>query len=251
MSTDAAPAAAKPGTGPEPLFTCHDLSRTYGTGQGSVVALHGASCRIQPGDRIAITGPSGSGKSTLVHLIAGLEQPTTGELSWPGLGGDPRLRRDLVGVVFQAPSLLDPLDVIENVELPLLLSAASAHRLSGSRPVAPGQPDTRERALAALGALKLADLAAKLPEELSGGQAQRVAVARVLAGEPRLVLADEPTGQLDRANATIVIDALLATAAITNAGLVVATHDGRVASRLARRWTMTDGRLSEGDRCSP
>ncbi|MDQ1657875.1 MAG: putative transport system ATP-binding protein [Cryptosporangiaceae bacterium] len=232
----------------EPLFVCRDLSRGYGSGEHAVLAVDGANCQIRPLDRIALTGPSGSGKSTLLHLMAGLEHPASGELSWPGLGGDPRLRRDLVGVVFQAPSLIDALDVAENVELPLLLAAASAQRRSGARPGIPaGERDARARALAALGALQLGGLANKLPEELSGGQSQRVAVARVLAGEPRLVLADEPTGQLDHVTGSLVIDVLLAAADQLGAALVVATHDPAVARRLSSEWTMADGRLVTGE----
>jgi putative ABC transport system ATP-binding protein len=248
MSAPAATTEKRVAADREPLFVCRELSRTYGSGEHGVVAVHGANCQIQPLDRIALTGPSGSGKSTLLHLMAGLEEPTGGELSWPGLGGDPRLRRDLVGVVFQAPSLIEALDVAENVELPLLLAAASAQRRSGSRPGIPGdEQHARSRALAALDALQLGGLANKLPEELSGGQAQRVAVARVLAGEPRLVLADEPTGQLDHVTGSLVIDVLLAAADQLGAALVVATHDPAIAARLNREWTMADGRLAATD----
>jgi ABC-type lipoprotein export system ATPase subunit len=220
------------------VFRCHDLARVYGTGQRAVVAVHDVHCTVRPQDRIALTGASGSGKSTLLHLMAGLEQPTKGTMSWPGLGGSPVHRRDLVGVIFQAPSLLDPLDVVENVELPLLIHGmdrALARRCG-------------ERALAALG---LDGLARRLPEELSGGQAQRVAAARVLAGRPRLILADEPTGQLDHHTGDRVITALLEAADRLGAALVVATHDPAVAERLDQRWAMAQGRLGnpeqEGD----
>jgi putative ABC transport system ATP-binding protein/lipoprotein-releasing system ATP-binding protein len=196
------------------------------------------TCRIRAGESIALTGPSGSGKSTALHLLAGLDEPTTGTIAWPGIGDRRALRPGPVSMVFQGPSLMPALDVLENVALPLVLAGAADR-------------DAREAAGEALDRLGLAGLRDRLPDQLSAGQAQRVAIARALAGAPVLVLADEPTGQLDRANATMVIDALLATAAATGAGLVVATHDGRVASRLAQRWTMTDGRLSEGDRCSP
>jgi putative ABC transport system ATP-binding protein len=212
------------------LFRCSDLSRTFGAGDRTVVAVHGASCAVAPGARIALTGPSGSGKSTLLHLMAGLDQPTGGQASWPGLGGDPGRHRDLVGVVFQAPSLLDPLDVVENVELPLLLSGVT-------------MVEARRRARSALATLHLTDLATKLPEELSGGQAQRVAVARVLAGQPRLILADEPTGQLDRHTGDQVITALLHAAYRLDAALVVATHDQAVAERFDEQWAVVDGRL--------
>jgi putative ABC transport system ATP-binding protein len=212
------------------LFRCTDLSRTYGSGRNTVVAVHGATCAVPPAARIALIGPSGSGKSTLLHLMAGLEQPTAGERTWPGLGGDPARTPWLVGVVFQAPSLLLPLDVAENTELPLLLAGVD-------------RAEARERALRALADLGLADLAPKLPEELSGGQAQRVAVARVLAGRPRLILADEPTGQLDHETGTHVLDVLLHAADRLGAAVVVSTHDPVVADRLTTRWTVADGRL--------
>jgi putative ABC transport system ATP-binding protein len=153
-------------------------------------------------------------------------------MSWPGLGGSPRERRDLVGVVFQAPSLLEPLDVVENVELPLLLhgmAPALARRAS-------------EQALEVLG---LGGLAHRLPEELSGGQAQRVAAARVLAGRPRLILADEPTGQLDHRTGDHVISVLVEAAERLGAALVVATHDPAVADRLDHRWSMAQGQFAE------
>ena len=222
------PAAAGPR--PDVLVRAVGAARTFGRGPTAVVAVHGASCEIAAGARLALTGPSGSGKSTLLHLLAGLDEPTAGTITWPALGERHQLRPGPVGVVFQGPSLLPPLDVAENVALPLLL----AGRAEGEAAAAAHQ------ALARLG---LEDLAAKLPEELSGGQAQRVAVARVLAGQPRLIMADEPTGQLDHRNGAVVIDALLEAAAALGAALVVATHDVLVADRFALRWTMADGRL--------
>ena len=135
--------------------------------------------------------------------------------------------------MFQGPSLLAPLDVAENVALPLLLDGSDERTAAANA----------RRALARLG---LDGLAAKLPEELSGGQAQRVAVARVLAGRPRLILADEPTGQLDHDTGAVVIDALLEAAGALGAALVVATHDPVVARRLQVRWRMEDGALRIG-----
>ncbi|GAA0658824.1 ATP-binding cassette domain-containing protein [Kitasatospora atroaurantiaca] len=215
----------------EVLVHCQDAARTFGQGAAAVVAVHGASCRVHAGDRIAITGPSGSGKSTLLHLMAGLEEPTSGRVAWPGLGGAGRdALAGQVGVVFQGPSLIPALDVTENAGLPLVLAGvpeAQAHR----------------RALEALGLVDAADLADKLPEELSGGQAQRVAIARVLALGPRLVLADEPTGQLDRATGQHIVDVLLATVSEVGAALVLTTHDPAIAQRLDERWTMHEGRL--------
>lgn len=210
------------------LVTCQDLARVYGRGTDAVVAVHGITCELRPGDRIAITGPSGSGKTTLLHLLAGLDRPTAGRITWPQLSDQPRGR---VGVVFQGPSLLPPLDVAQNVALPLLIAGLS-------------ESDARERALVALAAIGLAELAGSLPEELSGGQAQRVAVARVLAGEPRLVIADEPTAQLDAGLARQVADLLNGVASRLNAALVIATHDPMVAARLPETWTMNNGTLS-------
>ena len=206
------------------------LRRVFGSGSTEVVALAEATGEILEGDRIALTGPSGSGKSTLLQLIAGLDTPTSGSLTWPALGNRASLRPGPVGVVFQAQSLLPPLNVLENVALPLLLQGEA-------------QTAADAAALDALRALDLDDLAAKLPEELSGGQAQRVAVARILASRPRLILADEPTGQLDHVTASTVIDVLLASADATGAALLVNTHDPAVARRFASHWEMADGHL--------
>jgi ABC-type lipoprotein export system ATPase subunit len=207
-----------------------DLGRIYVRGHLRVVALATASCGVQPGDRIAVTGPSGSGKSTLLHLLGGLDEPTSGTITWPALGLPGTLRPAHVAYVFQVPSLLPALSVIENVELPLLL----------------GDVDTtaaRAAASDALGRLQLSDFAERLPEELSGGQAQRVALARALAARPQLLLADEPTGQLDHGTARLVIDTLLASLEDTQTALVVATHDPAVSSRMQTVWHMRHGTL--------
>ena len=210
-----------------PLVRCEDLARTYGSGRSAVVALHRATCQIWPGDVIALMGPSGSGKSTLLHLIAGLEEPTTGSVAWPALGDRSSLRPGPIAVVLQGPSLLPPLDVSENVALPWSSARAEAGELT-----------------AALIRLELTSIASKLPEELSGGQAQRVAIARALAQRPRLLLADEPTGQLDRVTAETITELLLQTARETGAALVVGTHDPDVAERFDQTWHMSDGRLT-------
>jgi ABC-type lipoprotein export system ATPase subunit len=213
-----------------PLVVCDRVAHTYGSGVTAVVAVHGVTCDVTRGDRIALTGPSGSGKSTLLHLIAGLDGVTAGSLSWPGLGGHPLTRPGRVGVVFQGPSLLPALDVAENVAFPLLLT---------------GMPDrVADRcARAALHRVGVGELADTLPDELSGGQSQRVAVARALAGAPALVLADEPTGQLDHATADQLIGTLLAVCDELGAALVIATHDPLIARRLTTPWVMQDGRL--------
>jgi ABC-type lipoprotein export system ATPase subunit len=217
-----------------PLVQCNGVARTYGFGRTAVVAVHGATCAVFPGDLIAIVGPSGSGKSTLLHVLAGLDHPTAGTIEWPAFGDAQSLRPWPISLVFQGPSLLPPLDVVENVALPVLLMG-----------------EDREAATAvgheALARLGLDDLAHKLPEELSGGQAQRVAVARALATSPRLVLADEPTGQLDRVSGGQVIEALIEATAATGAACIVSTHDRDLAKRLPRRWEMNDGSLRTDD----
>lgn len=214
----------------EPLVRCDQIARTFGSGRTAVVALHGVTCAIWSGEQIAIMGPSGSGKSTLLHIIAGLELPTQGSITWPALGDRSSLRPGPVALVLQGPSLLPPLDVTENVALPLVLGGVDG-------------ADATERARSALARLDLAELANKLPEELSGGQAQRVAIARALAQRPRLLLADEPTGQLDHTTGSAVIDVLLEAAHESGAALVVSTHDPEVGNRLTQCWTVTDGRV--------
>jgi ABC-type lipoprotein export system ATPase subunit len=215
------------------LVDCQAVSRLYGSGQAVVAAVTSATCRIHAGDRIAVVGASGSGKSTLLLLMAGLEQPSAGVVDWPGLERRNGRPRD-VGVVFQGPSLLPALDVTENVALPLVLAGM------------PEQEATR-RAAEALAVVRLTPQARAVPEELSGGQSQRAAIARVLAAEPALILADEPTGQLDAAVAAVVVDALLHVADRTGAALVVSTHDPAVAERLPVRWQMQDGELRHRD----
>jgi ABC-type lipoprotein export system ATPase subunit len=215
-----------------PLVSCVGIGHTFGTGSSAVVAVYGVTLTIPTGARIALTGPSGSGKSTLLHMLAGLETPTAGQLSWPGLGGHPLDRPGRVGMIFQGPSLLPALTVLENVTLPLLLADTEATLASAV-------------AMDALARVGIADLYAALPEQLSGGQAQRVAVARALAARPALILADEPTGQLDHATAATVIDVLLATCDELGAALIVSTHDPIIAARLRQEWVMRDGFLPE------
>ena len=221
----------------EVLVRATGLSRQFGNGSGAVIAVARAKFEIRQGDRIALVGPSGSGKTSLLHLIAALDQPSGGTIEWPALGRADNLRPGPVAVAFQGPSLLPPLTVTENVALPVLLAG--------------GEPGA---AVAAAGSmierLGLSDVASKLPEEISGGQAQRAGVARALMGEPRLILADEPTGQLDRGTAMELIDVLLHQAEATNAALVLATHDAAVATRLPLRWNMADRILETGAPCT-
>ena len=224
------PPDAGTGGGTPALVACTNLAHTYGAGITAVVAVHDVTCQVLPDTRVAVTGPSGSGKSTLLHLMAGLETATAGDLSWPGLGGHPLQHPGRVGIVFQGPSLLPALNAVENVAFPLQLAGT-------------GDDQALQSAYEALHLLGITGLAGKLPQELSGGQAQRVAVARVLAADPALVLADEPTGQLDHHTAEAVIDVLLQAADELGAGLVVSTHDRRIADRLPEQWEMDDGRL--------
>ncbi|MCO6003822.1 ATP-binding cassette domain-containing protein [Actinoallomurus purpureus] len=224
---DGAPAGPADGA----LVRCVNVARTFGTGPTAVVAVHDVSCTVPSGARVALMGPSGSGKSTLLHLIAGLEAPTGGTIAWPGLGAGPNGRPGPIGVIFQGPSLIPTLDVTENVALPLLFAGVPAEAATVS-------------ATAALDRVGIADLGPKLPEELSGGQAQRAAAARVIAGRPRLILADEPTGQLDHETGGHVISVLLEAAEELEAALIVATHDAQIAARLPHRWTMRDGGLT-------
>jgi ABC-type lipoprotein export system ATPase subunit len=221
-----------------PLVVLRGAARTYGQGRTAVVALQETDGEVPAGARIALTGPSGSGKSTLLHLMGGLDEPTVGEVSWPALGARDALRPGPVAIVFQGPSLLPPLTVLENVALPVVLGGDT-------------DADARSAAASSLELLGLDDLSEKLPEEISGGQMQRVAIARALAGRSRLILADEPTGQLDRETAAGVVEVLCAAADHAGAALVVATHDPAVAERLEERWQLRDGRVVTRSERSP
>jgi len=215
---------------PDPLIVARALSRTFLQGGKPIPAVQSADFQIVAGDRIAIVGPSGCGKSTLLHLMGGLVPATSGTIAWPGLGAFEDLRPSQIAMVFQGPSLLPELSGIENVSLPLLL--------------ADGDPLPGADAAVALGLFDLAALGDKLPEEMSGGQMQRVALARAIAARPKLILADEPTGQLDQATRDDVLDRLLAHLAGTATALVITTHDPAVAARMQKAWRMQHGVLS-------
>jgi len=189
---------------------------------GTVPIFDHLDLEILAGSQTVVTGRSGSGKSTLLLVLAGLLNPTTGTVSWPGLSVDPRLRRAEIGMVFQAPSLMPELTAVENVTLPLRLKGASV-------------AEARSSAQQALEVVAAADLADALPAQLSGGQQQRVAIARVLAGGHRLILADEPTGSLDRAHATEVLKALRDAVSASGGALVLATHDDEFAATFTDR----------------
>jgi len=214
---------------PDVLVECREVTRRFGREGSDVLALQPASFAILSGDRIALLGRSGSGKSTLLHLIAGLDAPTGGALTLPALGRNSALRPTYIGIVFQAPSLIPTLSVVENVEVPLLIAGHIS--------------SPRARAMAALEALDLAIIADKIPDELSGGQAHRVALARAIALKPRLVLADEPTGQLDQLIARQTLDALLESLKGQETAVVIATHDPLVAEHMKTTWLMDHGQL--------
>ncbi|MFG2041738.1 ABC transporter ATP-binding protein [Dactylosporangium sp. NPDC048998] len=210
------------------------LRKQYGAGAGLVRAVDGVDLDVARGETVAVMGPSGCGKSTLLHLLGGLERPTSGEITVDGRRTDgmgerglARLRRDRIGFVFQAFHLVDELTAVENAELPALLAGRSPRA-------------ARALALELLDRVGLADRAGFLPAQLSGGQRQRVAVARALANEPLLVLADEPTGNLDSA---ATLDVLRLFDALHRAGqtLVVVTHDPRIAATADRIVEMRDG----------
>jgi putative ABC transport system ATP-binding protein len=214
------------------------LSRHYPGDQLPVRAVDAIDLVVAEGDAVSVMGPSGCGKSTLLHLLGGLERPTAGELTLAGRRVDrlsetswARLRRKTIGFVFQAFHLVDELSAVENVELPALL-------VGDSRRAA------RRKALVLLDRLGVADRAGYLPDRLSGGQRQRVALARALVNEPLLVLADEPTGNLD-SRTTGEILTLFAGLRDAQQTLVLVTHDPRVAATADRILSMRDGSVVE------
>ncbi len=207
-----------------------DARRVFGTNGSKVVALQHATCSIEPGDRIALVGPSGSGKSTLLHLLGAIDEPTSGKVRWPALGERETVRPSKISFVFQTESLLASLTVLENIEVPRLLAGSNAD-------------EARNEASEILRALDLSELADKLPEEISGGQAQRAAVARSLITRPALILADEPTGQLDHHTAVQLLKYLLRRLKGSDTALVIATHDPFVAGLMKTQWTLEHGVL--------
>jgi ABC-type lipoprotein export system ATPase subunit len=213
------------------LVQMDNVSLDFATGTNHVKAVQHATCVIKAGDHIAITGPSGSGKSSLLNLIAGFDPPSSGTISWPALGAQQNLRPRHIGMAFQSPSLLPALTVLENVELPLLMLG----KTNG----------TVERSLTVLKLVALEHLADRLPAELSGGQMQRVAFARALVTKPRLILADEPTGQLDQATGKQMIAQILEAIKSTDTALIIATHDLQLAKNMATQWQMDFGQLNK------
>lgn len=216
------------------LLEIADLTKSYSSAEGPVPVLHGVDLRLAAGETVALTGESGSGKSTLLHLAGGLDLPDSGRIRLAGqevTGLDDRaragLRRSTVGLVFQQFNLIPSLDVAANI--------AFQARLAGRFDRAHAARLTR--------ALGLEAHLDKYPEQLSGGQQQRVAIARTLAARPGLVLADEPTGNLDETTADEVLAEMLSLVAETGAGLIVATHSARLATRMDRILHLSRGRL--------
>ena len=224
-----------------PVLRTRGLTREYGQGEGVVHALDAVDLDVAAGETLAVMGPSGCGKSTLLHLLGGLERPSGGEVWLGGRRIDElsekalaRMRRHAIGFVFQAFHLMEELTAQENVELPALLA--------GRAPRA-----ARRRAEELLEQVGLTDRAEHLPSALSGGQRQRVAIARALINEPLVVLADEPTGNLDSA-ATLDVLRLLDSLSAAGQTLVIVTHDERIAATADRLITMRDGVFVEETR---
>ena len=221
----------------EPVFALDGIQRTFRQGRGALDVLRGVDLQVAPGELVALVGPSGAGKSTLLHVSGLLERPDAGEVTIAGavcsrLDDDRRtaIRRLTIGFVYQYHHLLPEFSAIENVMLPQAIAGA-----------APGAARTRAREL--LDRLGLADRLDHRPGELSGGEQQRVAIARALANRPRLLLADEPTGNLDPHTATDVFEMLVALARDARLAAIIATHNPALAARMDRVVRLEEGRL--------
>ncbi len=223
-----------------PLVRVAGLIKTYRKGRQSVEVLHGVELEIADGEFCALMGPSGSGKTTLLNLIGGLDLPDQGEIEVAGQRIDRLGARELarwraahVGFIFQFYNLMPVLSAQRNVELPLLLKRMSAR-------------ERRERARLALEIVGLADRAGHRPGELSGGQQQRVAIARAIVSDPSLLLADEPTGDLDRDTANEILDLLQTLNQRHGKTIVMVTHDAAAAERAGRLVLLDKGRILDG-----
>lgn len=220
-----------------PLLQCNKLGKRYQDGKVSASVLHEVSFTMQTGEMMAIVGSSGSGKSTLLHLLGGLDTPCHGEVMINGqslnqlsAAAKAHLRNQSLGFVYQFHHLLPDFTALENVALPLLIGKISTK-------------EATTRAQNMLAAVGLEARCEHRPAELSGGERQRVAIARALVNNPQLVLADEPTGNLDARNADSIFDLLAELNASQQTALLVVTHDLRLAKRLSRQMEMRDGRL--------
>lgn len=219
------------------LIQARGLSRRYHVGKTEVAALSDVEFTIARGEFAALVGPSGSGKSTLLNLLGGLDQPTAGEITVNGLALQKasaqelvRYRRERVGFVFQSFNLLPTFNAVENVESPMMLAEIPKR-------------ERRERALQLLETVGLAPRTLHRPNELSGGEKQRVAIARALANRPLLLLADEPTGNLDSKTGLAVLDLLCHLVKVQGLTLIMVTHDPEVAARADRILHLRDGRI--------
>ena len=220
---------------PRPLLRAERLTKTVVSGDAPLTILDQVTFDIAPGESVAVVGASGSGKTTLLGLLAGLDRPSEGEVwidgrALSGLDEDARaaLRQRLLGFVFQSFQLLPALTALENVMLPLELA---------------GAPDAQARARDWLARVGLARRTTHYPKQLSGGEQQRVAIARAFAGDPKLLMADEPTGNLDGATGAEVADLMFRLNRERGTTLVLVTHDGALASRCTRRLSLASGRL--------
>jgi putative ABC transport system ATP-binding protein len=216
------------------LLRAQNLGRTYKTGPVEVEAVSGVSLQVQPGSFVVVRGRSGSGKTTLLNMLGGLDQPTTGTDGEDVTSMDDEalaeMRRSKVGFIFQAFGLVPILTAAENVEIPLrLVKTPAAQR--------------RKRSKVLLELVGLGDRADHRPDELSGGEQQRVAIARALANEPRLLIADEPTGQLDSRTGQGIIDLILALVHSENIAAIVATHDPAPLAIADRVIELSDGHV--------
>ena len=220
----------------EPVLRAAGLGRVFPSRAGDVVALDGIDLEVYPGELVVVRGPSGAGKSTLLRLLGGLDSPTSGEVwvhgtSFASLSEDEAvlLRRDDLGFIFQSFGLIPVLSAAENVELPLRMTKTDAAARAA-------------RVAEVLALVGLSDHAAQRPDELSGGQQQRVGIARALAVPPRILIADEPTAQLDSVNAAVVMDLLASLVDTDGLSVVIATHDPDLAARAHRVVELHDGR---------
>ncbi len=221
----------------EPVLSLQDATLTLEGNAGRVEILHGISIAVVRGETLALTGPSGSGKSSLLMLMGGLEQATSGTVTALGhdltvMGEDAlaRFRRDHMGVVFQSFHLIPTMTALENVATPLELA---------------GERDAFDRAAAELDAVGLAHRSGHYPSQLSGGEQQRVALARATAPRPQILLADEPTGNLDEANGTAIMDLLFRLRDRDGATLILVTHATELAARCDRMIRLRDGRIGD------